>query len=82
MKRRRRSSLWVRFICFVGEGDGKLVARWRRGAEGVVWIQICLGEVVVCVSVTCSLLFYFFKLFNYTRGINNFKNKKNQKIYR
>jgi len=59
MKRRRRPSLWVRFICFVGEGGGKLAARWRRGEEGVVWIRICLGEMVVCVSVTCSSLLFF-----------------------
>jgi len=56
--------------------------RWQTGSKmaarggGVVWIRICLGE-VVCVFQSRALhyFFFFFNFFNYTRGINNFKNK-------
>jgi len=68
---------------FCWGGRWKLVARWRRGEEGVVWIQICLGEVVVCVSVTCSSLFLFFLISLIIRvELTILKINKNQKIYK
>ena len=83
MKRRRRSSMWVRFICFVGEGGGKLAARWRRGEEGwcgfgFVWERWC-----VCFSHVLFIISFFFLISLIIRvELTILKINKNQKIYR